>query len=79
MLDKEEDEDVPPEKADELAVEEEKHPKKALQNKKKGNIITSIYSRGLITRNITLSITNIGKNIKERLKNQLHLILKVNV
>jgi hypothetical protein len=52
-------------------VEEEKQPKKsekALQSKKKGNIITSIYSRGLITRNVTLSITNIGKNIKETLE-----------
>lgn len=51
--------------------EEEPQPKKlekALQNKKKGNIITSIYSRGLITRNVTLSITNIGKNIKETLE-----------
>ena len=52
-------------------AEEEKQPKKsekALQSKKKGNIITSIYSRGLITRNVTLTITNIGKNIKETLE-----------
>jgi hypothetical protein len=47
----------------EQIVEEEKQLKKSLQNKKKGNLITSIYSRGLITRNIKLSITNIGKNI----------------
>jgi hypothetical protein len=56
---------------DDTGKEEEKQIKKSekgLQNKKKGNIITSIYSRGLITRNVTLSITNIGKNIKETLE-----------
>lgn len=56
---------------DDTGKEEEKQIKKTdkgLQNKKKGNIITSIYSRGLITRNVTLSITNIGKNIKETLE-----------
>ena len=35
--------------------------------KRKENIIKPVYSRGLITRNILLSITNIGKNIKETL------------
>jgi hypothetical protein len=49
-------------------VEEEKQTKKLLHNKKKGNVISSIYSRGLITRNISLSITNVGKNIKETLE-----------
>ena len=41
------------------------------KNKKKGNIITSIYSRGLINRNIVLPITNIGKNIKETLEQRI--------
>lgn len=50
---------------------EEKQPKKALQSKKKGNVISSVYSRGLITRNIVLPITNIGKNIKETLENSV--------
>jgi hypothetical protein len=45
--------------------------------KRKENIIKPVYSRGLITRNIVLSITNIGKNIKETLV--LRLILKGNV
>ena len=56
---------------DETGKEEEKQLKKSergLQNKKKSNRISSIYSRGLITRNVTLSITNIGKNIKETLE-----------
>ena len=60
--------------ADIVEKGEEKQPKKtekALQNKKKGNLITSIYSRGLITRNVTLSITNIGKNIKETLEKSI--------
>ena len=51
--------------------EPDEKPKKSLHNKKKGNVITSIYSRGLITRNITLPITNIGKNIKETLENSV--------
>jgi DNA-directed RNA polymerase subunit E'/Rpb7 len=53
---------------------EEKQPRKSektLLNKKKGNIITSIYSRGLITRNVKLAITNIGKNIKETLEKSI--------
>jgi hypothetical protein len=69
-----EKEDEPVKKANEQVekiVEEEKQLKKSLQNKKKGNIITSIYSRGLITRNIKLSITNIGKNIKETLEKSI--------
>ena len=44
---------------------------KTFSNKKKSNIISSIYSRGLITRNVTLQITNIGKNIKETLENSI--------
>jgi hypothetical protein len=51
--------------------DEGKQTKKALQGKKKGNIITSVYSRGLITRNITLYITNIGKNIRETLEKSI--------
>ena len=61
-------------KADEIEEIEEKQPKKlqqSLHTKKKGNVISSIYSRGLITRNVTLSITNIGKNIKETLENSV--------
>lgn len=38
-------------------------------NKKKDIKITSIYSRCLITRNITLPIFAIGKNIKENIEN----------
>lgn len=60
-----EDEPIQPQKDEQV---EEKQIKKVLHNKKKGNIITSIYSRGLITRNISLSITNVGKNIKETLE-----------
>lgn len=57
-----------------LEIEEdivEKIPKKNQLNKKKSNIISSIYSRGLITKNIVLQITNIGKNIKETLENNI--------
>jgi len=36
--------------------------------KKKENKITTIYSRCLITRNILLPITSIGKNIKETIE-----------
>lgn len=60
--------------ADTVEKGEDKQPKKTekpLQAKKKGNLITSIYSRGLITRNVTLSITNIGKNIKETLEKSI--------
>ena len=38
-------------------------------NKKKETKINSIYSRCLITRNITLPIVAIGKNIKENIEN----------
>jgi DNA-directed RNA polymerase subunit E'/Rpb7 len=38
-------------------------------NKKKETRINSIYSRSLITRNITLPIYAIGKNIKENIEN----------
>jgi hypothetical protein len=73
LINSEDDEsdDKPANEANEIEKGEEKQPKKsekALQSKKKGNIITSIYSRGLITRNVTLTITNIGKNIKETLE-----------
>ena len=59
--------------AEPLEKEEDpdKQTKKNEKNKKKGNLITSIYSRGLITRNVTLSITNIGKNIKETLEKSI--------
>jgi hypothetical protein len=63
-------------KIEEVEVEEDKKeeilPKKnpqILHNKKKGNVISSVYSRGLITRSVVLPITNIGKNIKETLEN----------
>ena len=38
-------------------------------NKKKESKINSIYSRCLITRNVTLPIVAIGKNIKENIEN----------
>jgi hypothetical protein len=65
-------EEIEEDKKDKIDEPEEK-PKKqqSLHNKKKGNVITSIYSRGLITRNVTLAITNIGKNIKETLENSI--------
>jgi hypothetical protein len=56
---------------EEKEEKEEKQIEKPLRNKKKGNTITSIYSRGLITRNVTLSITNIGKNIRETLEKSI--------
>ena len=58
----------------ELAYEESQQPGQLIQNeqikqpykgKKKDVKISSIYSRGIITRNITLPISSIGKNIKE--------------
>jgi len=58
----------------ELAYEESQQPGQLIQNeqikqpykgKKKDTKISSIYSRGIITRNITLPISSIGKNIKE--------------
>lgn len=58
----------------EQGKKEEVLPKKnqqGLLGKKKGNIISSVYSRGLITRNVVLQITNIGKNIKETLENSI--------
>lgn len=42
-----------------------------LKMKKRDNRITSIYSRCLITRNVTLPITNIGKNIKETIEKNI--------
>lgn len=70
------DEEIVEAKKDEEIVEEKqslhnKKPQQSLHNKKKGNVISSIYSRGLITRNIVLQITNIGKNIKETLENSI--------
>jgi len=41
------------------------------KGKGKENIIKPIYSRGLITRNVILPITNIGKNIKEILEQSI--------
>jgi hypothetical protein len=58
-------------KKDEAEETQPKKPQPSLHNKKKGNVISSIYSRGLITRNVTLAITNIGKNIKETLENSI--------
>jgi hypothetical protein len=84
-LEPEEEEDVeriPVPSSSSLEVIEDKKDKKdelpppkknqqGLLSKKKGNIISSVYSRGLITRNIVLKITNIGKNIKETLENSI--------
>jgi hypothetical protein len=65
-------EEIEEDKKDKIDEPEEKPRKQqSLHNKKKGNVITSIYSRGLITRNVTLAITNIGKNIKETLENSI--------
>jgi hypothetical protein len=64
--------EVEAEVEDEVVKEaEEKVPRKNQLNKKKSNIISSIYSRGLITRNIVLQIKNIGKNIKETLESNI--------
>jgi DNA-directed RNA polymerase subunit E'/Rpb7 len=41
------------------------------KNKKRDIKIQSIYSRGLLTRNITLPITTIGKNIKETIEENI--------
>jgi DNA-directed RNA polymerase subunit E'/Rpb7 len=41
------------------------------KGKGKENIIRPIYSRSLITRNVILPITNIGKNIKETLEQSI--------
>jgi DNA-directed RNA polymerase subunit E'/Rpb7 len=41
------------------------------KNKRKENRIQSIYSRCLITRNIVLPITAIGKNIKETIEENI--------
>jgi DNA-directed RNA polymerase subunit E'/Rpb7 len=41
------------------------------KNKKRDIKIQSIYSRGLLTRNITLPITTIGKNIKETIEDNI--------
>ena len=42
--------------------------KQQFKNKKRDIRITSIYSRSLITRNIILPMTAIGKNIKDTLE-----------
>jgi DNA-directed RNA polymerase subunit E'/Rpb7 len=41
------------------------------KNKKRDIKIQTIYSRGLLTRNITLPITTIGKNIKETIEDNI--------
>ena len=41
------------------------------QKKKKDNRIQTVYSRCLLTRKIVLTITNIGKNLKETLEESL--------
>jgi DNA-directed RNA polymerase subunit E'/Rpb7 len=42
------------------------------KNKKKDNLrITTIYSRGIITRTVVLPITSIGKNIKETIEQNI--------
>uniref|UniRef100_A0A6C0ID88 S1 motif domain-containing protein n=1 Tax=viral metagenome TaxID=1070528 RepID=A0A6C0ID88_9ZZZZ len=41
------------------------------KNKRKENRIQSIYSRCLITRNIVLPITSIGKNIRETIEENI--------
>ena len=51
----------------------DQHPTKPLQQKYKKNEtkIATIYSRCLITRNINLPMTCIGKNIKETIENNI--------
>jgi DNA-directed RNA polymerase subunit E'/Rpb7 len=46
----------------------EKKPKTFQKGKKRENKMNSIYSRGMITRNIVLPITSIGRNIKETIE-----------
>lgn len=41
------------------------------KNKKRGQPLSSVYSRCLITRSIVLPITAIGKNIKETIENSI--------
>lgn len=43
-------------------------PKRIQKGKRREIRVTSIYSRGFITRNIVLPITSIGKNIKETIE-----------
>jgi DNA-directed RNA polymerase subunit E'/Rpb7 len=45
--------------------------KQIYKGKKKDTRISSIYSRGMITRNITLPISSIGKNIKETIEENI--------
>jgi DNA-directed RNA polymerase subunit E'/Rpb7 len=47
------------------------NPKQTQKGKKKDNRINSIYSRGMITRNISLPITSVGKNIKETIERSI--------
>jgi len=56
--------DTEPQEKEEKEENPDKQSKKP-QLKKKGNVISSIYSRGLITRNVVLQITNIG-NIRKQ-------------
>jgi hypothetical protein len=44
---------------------------KLFHNKKRDNKMDSIYSRGMISRNIILPITAIGKNIKETIEQNI--------
>lgn len=46
-------------------------PKQFQKGKRREIRITSIYSRGMITRNIVLPITSIGKNIKETIEQHI--------
>ena len=46
-------------------------PKQQQKGKKRDNRINTIYSRGMITRNISLPRTSIGKNIKETLEKNI--------
>lgn len=41
------------------------------KGRKRDNRINSIYSRGLITRTVVIPITNIGKNIKETIEQNI--------
>ena len=50
---------------------EQAEPPKLFHNKKRDNKIDSIYSRGMISRNIILPITAIGKNIKETIEQNI--------
>ena len=46
-----------------------------LKNKKKEIILSSIYSRSIITRTISLPITAIGKNLKQVIEEYISCLL----